>query len=72
MMPPQCGTKSDCPVFFRRCKKECVCEVCQSTAVSMVRVCSLSSPESSLSTSSLTSKSVQSSPSLSPCKRPNR
>ncbi|XP_011605101.2 homeodomain-interacting protein kinase 3-like isoform X1 [Takifugu rubripes] len=53
------------------CKKECACEACRSTAVSMVRVCSLSSPESSLSTSSLASKSVQSSPSASPCKRAN-
>lgn len=55
-----------------RCEKECVCEACRNTAVSLVRVCSLSSPESSLSTSSLTSKSVQSSPSVSPCKRANR
>lgn len=62
----------DDPHLASGCEKECVCEVCRNTAVSMVRVCSLSSPESSLSTSSLASKSVQSSPSLSPCKRPNR
>lgn len=38
----------------------------------MERVCSLSSPDSSLSTSSFASNSLQSSPSVSPCKRPNR
>ncbi|XP_066556580.1 homeodomain-interacting protein kinase 3a isoform X2 [Amia ocellicauda] len=42
------------------------CEACQST-LNIDRVCSLSSPDSTLSTSS--SNSVQSSPS--PCKRPN-
>ncbi|KAG7214870.1 hypothetical protein INR49_005139 [Caranx melampygus] len=49
-----------------RCKEECVCEACRNTTVSMERVCSLSSPDSSLSTNSL-----QSSPSVSPCKRSN-
>ncbi|XP_068578886.1 LOW QUALITY PROTEIN: homeodomain-interacting protein kinase 3-like [Cebidichthys violaceus] len=53
------------------CKEECVCEACRNTSVSMERVCSLSSPDSSLSTSSFASNSLQSSPSLSPCKRPN-
>ncbi|XP_070686386.1 homeodomain-interacting protein kinase 3-like [Pempheris klunzingeri] len=53
------------------CKEECVCEACRNTSVSMERVCSLSSPESSLSTSSFASNSLQSSPSVSPCKRPN-
>ncbi|XP_031731512.1 homeodomain-interacting protein kinase 3-like isoform X1 [Anarrhichthys ocellatus] len=55
------------------CKEECVCEACGNTSVSMERVCSLSSPDSSLSTStsSFASNSLQSSPSLSPCKRPN-
>ncbi|XP_023672680.1 homeodomain-interacting protein kinase 3a isoform X1 [Paramormyrops kingsleyae] len=48
------------------CKGSPDCEACQST-LNMERVCSLSSPDSTLSTSS--SASVQSSPS--PCKRPN-
>uniref|UniRef100_A0A8C7QYX8 non-specific serine/threonine protein kinase n=1 Tax=Oncorhynchus mykiss TaxID=8022 RepID=A0A8C7QYX8_ONCMY len=51
---------------FNRCKGNAECEACQST-VSMERVCSLSSPDSTLSTSS--SASAQSS--TSPCKRPN-
>ena len=50
-----------------RCKGSADCEACQST-VSMERVCSLSSPDSTLSTSS--SASAQSS--TSPCKHPNR
>ncbi|TMS05865.1 hypothetical protein E3U43_005115 [Larimichthys crocea] len=53
------------------CKEECECEACRNTSVSMERVCSLSSPDSSLSTSSFASNSLQSSPSVSPCKRPN-
>ncbi|XP_075997922.1 homeodomain-interacting protein kinase 3a isoform X2 [Genypterus blacodes] len=53
------------------CKEECVCEACRNTTVSMERVCSLSSPDSSLSTGSYASNSLQSSPSVSPCKRPN-
>ncbi|XP_056272490.1 homeodomain-interacting protein kinase 3-like isoform X2 [Pseudoliparis swirei] len=53
------------------CKAECGCEACRNTSVSMERVCSLSSPDSSISTSSFASNSLQSSPSLSPCKRPN-
>lgn len=56
---------------LRECKEECTCEACRSTSLSMGRVCSLSSPESSLSTSSFASNSLQSSPSASPCKRPN-
>ncbi|KAG9272926.1 homeodomain-interacting protein kinase 3 isoform X1 [Astyanax mexicanus] len=48
------------------CKGSPECEACQST-LNMERVCSLSSPDSSLSTSS--SASLQSS--ASPCKRPN-
>uniref|UniRef100_A0A3Q1H034 non-specific serine/threonine protein kinase n=1 Tax=Anabas testudineus TaxID=64144 RepID=A0A3Q1H034_ANATE len=48
------------------CKGNADCEACQST-VSMERVCSLSSPDSTLSTSS--SASAQSS--TSPCKHPN-
>uniref|UniRef100_A0AAY4B8K8 non-specific serine/threonine protein kinase n=1 Tax=Denticeps clupeoides TaxID=299321 RepID=A0AAY4B8K8_9TELE len=48
------------------CKGSSECEACQST-LNMERVCSLSSPDSTLSTSS--SASVQSS--ASPCKRPN-
>ncbi|XP_048118399.1 homeodomain-interacting protein kinase 3 isoform X2 [Alosa alosa] len=48
------------------CKGSPECEACQST-LTMERVCSLSSPDSTLSTSS--SASVQSSGS--PCKRPN-
>ncbi|CAJ0948110.1 unnamed protein product [Ranitomeya imitator] len=49
---------------LRECKGSLDCEACQST-LNIDRVCSLSSPDSSLSTSS----SGQSSPS--PCKRPN-
>ncbi|KAM4618931.1 homeodomain-interacting protein kinase 3-like isoform 2-T2 [Polymixia lowei] len=56
---------------LRECKGECVCQACGDTSVSMERVCSLSSPDSSLSTGSSASNSLQSSPSLSPCKRPN-
>ncbi|KAM3870639.1 homeodomain-interacting protein kinase 3-like [Diretmus argenteus] len=56
---------------LRECKGECVCEACRDTSVSMGRVCSLSSPDSSLSTGSSASNSLQSSPSLSPCKRAN-
>uniref|UniRef100_A0A665TRX5 non-specific serine/threonine protein kinase n=1 Tax=Echeneis naucrates TaxID=173247 RepID=A0A665TRX5_ECHNA len=56
---------------LRECKEECMCEACRNTSVSMERVCSLSSPDSSLSTNSLASNSLQSSPSVSPCKRPN-
>ncbi|XP_060784270.1 homeodomain-interacting protein kinase 3a isoform X2 [Neoarius graeffei] len=48
------------------CKGSPDCEACKGS-LNMERVCSLSSPDSSLSTSS--SASVQSSPS--PCKRPN-
>ncbi|KAK9542657.1 hypothetical protein VZT92_000500 [Zoarces viviparus] len=48
------------------CKGSAACEACQST-VTMERVCSLSSPDSTLSTSS--SASAQSS--TSPCKHPN-
>ncbi|KAI1889567.1 hypothetical protein AGOR_G00164240 [Albula goreensis] len=48
------------------CKGSPDCEACQST-LNMERVCSLSSPDSTLSTSS--SASAHSSPS--PCKRPN-
>ncbi|KAM9808149.1 LOW QUALITY PROTEIN: homeodomain-interacting protein kinase 3-like [Neosynchiropus ocellatus] len=55
-----------------QCKEKCVCETCRTTSVTMERVCSLSSPDSSLSTGSFASNSLQSSPSLSPCKRPNR
>uniref|UniRef100_A0A8D3B0E8 non-specific serine/threonine protein kinase n=1 Tax=Scophthalmus maximus TaxID=52904 RepID=A0A8D3B0E8_SCOMX len=56
----------------RRCRlKECLCEACRNTSVSMERVCSLSSPDSSLSTNSFASNSLHSSPSVSPCKRPN-
>uniref|UniRef100_A0A8C5D5E1 non-specific serine/threonine protein kinase n=1 Tax=Gouania willdenowi TaxID=441366 RepID=A0A8C5D5E1_GOUWI len=61
--PPRC--------CLNECKEECVCEACRNTSVSMERVCSLSSPDSSLSTSSFVSNSLQSSPSGSPCKRPN-
>lgn len=50
-----------------RCKGSPECEACQST-LHMERVCSLSSPDSSLSTSSSTSQQS----STSPCKRPNR
>uniref|UniRef100_A0A3P8X2H4 non-specific serine/threonine protein kinase n=2 Tax=Cynoglossus semilaevis TaxID=244447 RepID=A0A3P8X2H4_CYNSE len=53
------------------CKAECECEACRNTSVSMERVCSLSSPDSSLSTNSYASNSLHSSPSASPCKRPN-
>ncbi|XP_047246987.1 homeodomain-interacting protein kinase 3a isoform X2 [Girardinichthys multiradiatus] len=56
---------------LNQCKGECGCEACRNTSVSMERVCSLSSPDSSLSTSSFASNSLQSSPSVSPCKRPN-
>ncbi|XP_008296843.1 homeodomain-interacting protein kinase 3-like isoform X2 [Stegastes partitus] len=56
---------------LNECKEECVCEACRNTSVSMERVCSLSSPDSSLSTSSFASNSLQSSPSVSPCKRSN-
>ncbi|KAL3065356.1 hypothetical protein OYC64_015516 [Pagothenia borchgrevinki] len=48
------------------CKGSANCEACQST-VSMERVCSLSSPDSTLSTSS----SVSAQSSTSPCKHPN-
>ncbi|KAG7473698.1 hypothetical protein MATL_G00098650 [Megalops atlanticus] len=51
---------------LRECKGSPECEACQST-LNIERVCSLSSPDSTLSTSSSTSE--QSSPS--PCKRPN-
>lgn len=50
-----------------RCKGSPECEACQST-LHMERVCSLSSPDSTLSTSSSTSQQS----STSPCKRPNR
>ncbi|XP_072519086.1 homeodomain-interacting protein kinase 3a isoform X2 [Salminus brasiliensis] len=50
----------------RTCKGSPECEACKGS-LNMERVCSLSSPDSSLSTSS--SASAQSSPS--PCKRPN-
>lgn len=50
---------------LRECEGSLDCEACQST-LNIDRMCSLSSPESTLSTSS----SGQSSPS--PCKRPNR
>nr|XP_057932692.1 homeodomain-interacting protein kinase 3-like [Doryrhamphus excisus] len=56
---------------LRKCGEQCVCEVCRNTSVTMERVCSLSSPDSSLSTSSFASNSVHSSPSASPCKRHN-
>ncbi|KAJ8795993.1 hypothetical protein J1605_002755 [Eschrichtius robustus] len=49
---------------LRECKGNLDCEACQST-LNIDRICSLSSPDSTLSTSS----SGQSSPS--PCKRPN-
>lgn len=62
----------DLDLVVLRCKEECGCEACTNTSVSMDRVCSLSSPDSSLSTSSFASNSLQSSPSASPCKRPNR
>ncbi|XP_057692248.1 homeodomain-interacting protein kinase 3-like isoform X2 [Corythoichthys intestinalis] len=61
-------TQLCCP---RECKEQCLCEVCRNTSVTMERVCSLSSPDSSLSTSSFASNSLHSSPSASPCKRPN-
>ncbi|XP_013867623.1 homeodomain-interacting protein kinase 3 isoform X1 [Austrofundulus limnaeus] len=63
------GNPRGCPL--NQCKEACVCEACRNTSVSMERVCSLSSPDSSLSTSSFVSTSLQSSPSASPCKRPN-
>ncbi|XP_069327357.1 homeodomain-interacting protein kinase 3 isoform X2 [Eulemur rufifrons] len=50
---------------LRECKGSLDCEACQST-LNIDRMCSLSSPDSTLST---TSSSGQSSPS--PCKRPN-
>ncbi|XP_039891719.1 homeodomain-interacting protein kinase 3-like [Simochromis diagramma] len=56
---------------LNECKEKCVCEACGNTSLSMERVCSLSSPDSSLSTSSFASNSLQSSPSVSPCKRAN-
>nr|XP_061825793.1 homeodomain-interacting protein kinase 3-like isoform X1 [Nerophis lumbriciformis] len=56
---------------LRKCGEQCVCEVCRNTSVTMERVCSLSSPDSSLSTSSFASNSVHSSPSASPCKTHN-
>ncbi|XP_061533338.1 homeodomain-interacting protein kinase 3a isoform X2 [Phycodurus eques] len=56
---------------LKECKEQCACEVCRNTSVTMERVCSLSSPDSSLSTSSFASNSLHSSPSTSPCKRPN-
>ncbi|XP_069383810.1 homeodomain-interacting protein kinase 3a isoform X2 [Paralichthys olivaceus] len=56
---------------LKECKEECACEACRNTSVSMERVCSLSSPDSSLSTNSYNSNSLHSSPSVSPCKRPN-
>uniref|UniRef100_A0A3Q2Z1T3 non-specific serine/threonine protein kinase n=1 Tax=Hippocampus comes TaxID=109280 RepID=A0A3Q2Z1T3_HIPCM len=56
---------------LRGCQEQCVCEVCRNTSATMERVCSLSSPDSSLSTSSFASNSLHSSPSASPCKRPN-
>ncbi|XP_030586764.1 homeodomain-interacting protein kinase 3a isoform X2 [Archocentrus centrarchus] len=56
---------------LNECKEECECEACGNTSLSMERVCSLSSPDSSLSTSSFASNSLQSSPSVSPCKRAN-
>ncbi|XP_049580330.1 homeodomain-interacting protein kinase 3a [Syngnathus scovelli] len=56
---------------LRGCKEDCVCEVCRNTSVTMERVCSLSSPDSSLSTSSFASNSLPSSPSASPRKRLN-
>ncbi|XP_069571283.1 homeodomain-interacting protein kinase 3-like isoform X2 [Brachyistius frenatus] len=67
------GDDEDDPQRCRlnECKDECACEACRNTSVSMERVCSLSSPDSSLSTSSFASNSLQSSPSVSPCKRPN-
>ncbi|XP_054632147.1 homeodomain-interacting protein kinase 3a isoform X2 [Dunckerocampus dactyliophorus] len=56
---------------LRKCGEQCVCEVCRNTSVTMERVCSLSSPDSSLSTSSFASNSIHSSPLASPCKRHN-
>ncbi|XP_077599718.1 homeodomain-interacting protein kinase 3a [Stigmatopora nigra] len=63
-------THSCCP---RDSKEQCcLCEICRkNTSVTMERVCSLSSPDSSLSTSSFASNSLHSSPSVSPFKRPN-
>uniref|UniRef100_A0A096M424 non-specific serine/threonine protein kinase n=1 Tax=Poecilia formosa TaxID=48698 RepID=A0A096M424_POEFO len=63
--------EEDRECHLNQCKGECGCEACRNTSVSMERVCSLSSPDSSLSTSSFASNSLQSSPSASPCKRPN-
>ncbi|XP_061678521.1 homeodomain-interacting protein kinase 3a isoform X2 [Syngnathoides biaculeatus] len=56
---------------LKECNEQCVCEVCRNKSVTMERDCSLSSPDSSLSTSSFASNSLHSSPSGSPCKRPN-
>ncbi|CAL8358489.1 unnamed protein product [Lota lota] len=64
--------EDDQQCLLRECKGECACEACRNTSVSMERVCSFSSPDSSLSTDSSASNSPQSSPSISPCKRPNR
>ncbi|KAJ3596901.1 hypothetical protein NHX12_003301, partial [Muraenolepis orangiensis] len=38
--------------LLRECKGKCVCEACRNTSVSMERVCSFSSPDSSLGTDS--------------------
>ncbi|KAM4553766.1 homeodomain-interacting protein kinase 3-like isoform 1-T1 [Fundulus diaphanus] len=67
----QVGSEGRQGCRLNQCKGECGCEACRNTSVSMERVCSLSSPDSSLSTSSFASNSLQSSPSASPCKRPN-
>ncbi|XP_043981096.1 homeodomain-interacting protein kinase 3-like isoform X1 [Gambusia affinis] len=67
----QVGNEGRQGCHLNQCKGECGCEACRNTSVSMERVCSLSSPDSSLSTSSFASNSLQSSPSASPCKRPN-
>ncbi|KAM4734416.1 homeodomain-interacting protein kinase 3-like isoform 1-T1 [Anableps anableps] len=67
----QVGNEDRQGCHLNQCKGECGCEACRNTSVSMERVCSLSSPDSSLSTSSFASNSLQSSPSASPCKRPN-
>ncbi|XP_059916195.1 homeodomain-interacting protein kinase 3-like [Gadus macrocephalus] len=63
--------EDDRQCLLRECKEACACEACRNTSVSMERVCSFSSPDSSLSTDSSVSNSPQSSPSISPCKRPN-
>ncbi|XP_015255142.1 PREDICTED: homeodomain-interacting protein kinase 3-like isoform X1 [Cyprinodon variegatus] len=67
----QVGNEGGQGCHLNQCKGKCGCEACRNTSVSMERVCSLSSPDSSLSTSSFASNSLQSSPSVSPCKRPN-